>query len=340
MRAQSTGAGTLAGVVRDTLGNVLRDAEISIAELGHRATTDSTGSFVVPDVAPGSHDVWIRRIGFIIVQFRWTAKANERVETAITMRPLPHTLDPVVVFANESREMRSKSVVRGTVLDSAGFPVQGAEVQLIGTGRATVTSDDGAFVFRRARPGDLTIRVRMIGYSPAATRITLGENDEREVFLRMGNLAQQLEAVEVREQSGFGQTAQAWREYDQRSRWLAVGTARFFNAEKLKSLGYIPLDLLVRGEFKGHGGRVGGPVIRGDGCVLINGLQAQSRPLSSYDLREVDAIEYYPPAGPRVGPEREVTGTVERRIGVVKGCEKKIDGSHPAWYVLWLKDAK
>jgi hypothetical protein len=346
--AQAVNSGTLAGVVKDTLGNALRDVEISIQEAGRAAKSDSAGAFMLTQVPPGVHEVWIRRIGFIIVQFRWTAKANERVETAITMRPLPHTLDPVVVYANESKEMKSKSLVRGTVLDSAGFPVQGAEVQLIGTGRATVTDDNGAFIFRHVSPGELMLRARLLGFSPAATRLKLGDDDQREIFLRMGNLAHTLDEVVVREQSGFGRSGQAFKEYDQRARFRMHTSAVVLGPERLAELGSTPLDLLARGFPAGRTRgptsiiagnstpiRHGGTGVEGDACILENGYRPLRRPLRAYAASDIDMLEFYP-APP---PETEPTNTILYRMTGVPGCDGN-PGQHPAYYVLWLKGAK
>ncbi|MEO8624068.1 MAG: carboxypeptidase regulatory-like domain-containing protein, partial [bacterium] len=185
--------GTLAGIVKDTLGNVLADVDVSIPDIRRSARSDAAGNFVLAQIPPGTYEVWTRRIGYIIVQFKWTARADERLEVALTMRPLPHTLDPVTIWASEDRQMKSKSLVKGIVMDSAGFPVQGVEVQLIGSGRATVTGSDGTFAFRHVKPGQLIVRARLLGYSPSTSRFQLVEDDEREVFLRMGNLAQQLD---------------------------------------------------------------------------------------------------------------------------------------------------
>ncbi|MEO7457649.1 MAG: carboxypeptidase regulatory-like domain-containing protein [Gemmatimonadaceae bacterium] len=346
-RAQGTTA-TLAGVVRDTLGNPLREVQVSIQEINRTTASDSSGAFLLKDVKAGSYEVSIRRIGFIMVQFRWTAKATERVETAIAMRPLPHTLDAVVVYANEGKEMKSKSLVRGTVLDSAGFPVAGAEVQLIGTGRATVTDDNGAFIFRHVRAGEMMVRARLLGYSPAATRLKLGEDDQRDLFLRMGNLAQMLDEVLVREQSGFGRMAEALKDYDQRERFRGSTSSVVLGPERLRELGSTGLDLLARrfpGSFQrgpteiiaGNATPIthGGKLIEGDACILENGYRPLSRPLRIYAASDLDMVEFYP-APP---PEGDPTNTVLWRFTGVPGCDGT-PGRHPPYFVVWLKGAK
>ena len=70
----------------------------------------------------------------------------------------------------------------------------------------------------------------------------------------------------------------------------------------------------------------------GGACILET--EFSSELAAECSGRELDRVEYYPPAP----PEREYTGTIEPRMQVQ--CRQAMDGSHPAWYVLWLKGAR
>ncbi len=338
--------GTLAGVVRDTLGQPLAEVDVSIPDHAWSARTDETGTFVIAGIPPATYEVWARKIGFISVQFRWTSKADERLEVALRLRPLPHTLDPVVVWAGEERQWRSSSLVHGVVTDSMGYPMSGAQVQLIGTGRATVTAEDGTWTFRHVPPGDLVVRARLMGYSPSVMHFRLTADDQREVLLRLGNLAQQLDEVRVTDASGFGRDAAAWKELDMRTRWHTEGSSQVFGPEKLSRLGATPIDLVTRGvavgRVRGPTSIRGSPPIRtgigsqapGDACILLDGITPVSRPLRSFSADDLEMIEFYPPTP----PETDLTGTVADRMTGVPGCMGDRQ-SHPAYYVLWFKGA-
>ncbi|MDQ2668632.1 MAG: carboxypeptidase-like regulatory domain-containing protein [Gemmatimonadota bacterium] len=344
--------GTLAGIVHDTLGQPLGDVEVSIPGTTVAGRSDGAGAFTLAQVPTGLHEVWARKIGFIVAQFNWTSRADERVEIAVTLRPLPHTLDPVVVWASEERAMTSTSYVRGVVTDSAGFPLDGVEVQLIGTGRGTVTAGDGSFIFRHVKPGVLTLRARMMGYSPAASVMKLMEQDERDVVLRMGNLAQELDEVHVTAESGYGRSESAWKDLDRRMRFHIEGSARVVGAEQLDGMGSTPLDLALRGFAGGFGTAPttikagnstpishGGSGAPGDACILENGVTPISRPLAVYVASDLRLVEYYPAASPRGSPETEYTQSVIYRMAGVPGCSGEL-GEHPAYYVLWFKGGK
>src|SRR4051794_34992546 len=58
---------TLSGIVKDTLGHPLHDAEVLIPEIKRSVKTNTEGSFVLDSVAPGKHEVWIRDLGYIVV---------------------------------------------------------------------------------------------------------------------------------------------------------------------------------------------------------------------------------------------------------------------------------
>jgi hypothetical protein len=342
--------GTLAGVVYDTAGRPAAGSEVSVPFLKRSVKTDRNGNFTLDSIAPGNYEVWIRRLGYNPAQFAWPAKANTRVEISVTMHPLPHTLDPVEVWAEEEKSMKRNSMVSGVVVDAAGNPMGDVEVSLLGTGRTTVTAADGSFAFRHVSDGNLTVRTRYIGYSPALSRIKLMEDDERKVYLRMTPLAQDLDEVNVTARSGYGPEELAWRDFDQRMRWRGQNNFAFtWSEEDLKKFESQPLDLLMHGRtpqaFSARGKASFGNgdtapktafVIDGDVCILENGARPIKRPLRAYDAGQVETIEFYP-ATP---PETEFTRTLEYRFANVQGCAKDEMGNHPAWYVLWFKGAR
>ncbi len=333
--AISRTTGTLGGIVRDTLGTVLRDAEVGVPDVGRWTRTDSEGRFVLGDVPPGNREVWVRKVGYIVVQFQWPAAANTRLNVAVTMRPLPHTLDPVVVWASEEKTMKSRSIVRGFVVDSAGDPVEGAEVSLLGSGRATTTLANGSFTFRHVSDGPRTLQARLMGYSPSIARFDLLADDERVVYLKMNQLPHTLDEVRVTAESGYGPLSFVEKDFDARIRWRPQqGSTVFMGPVQMQNLRGIPLDMAMRGVFKGFTRDAPGQrstAIPGE-CILEDGLRRSNRNgLRSYSAEEVEMLEYYP-------PNTEWTGTIALRFSGT-ACDGA-PGHHPAYYVLWLKGKK
>jgi hypothetical protein len=345
----------LAGVVRDTAGKPLRDAEIMIPAGAQSARTGSDGKFVLGGVAPGFHEVWIRHIGNVSVPFDWSAEEGKRVEIAVTLRPLPNTLDPIVVYATESRSLSSTSMVSGVVVDSGGLPLANADLQLIGTTRTTVSASDGSFEFRHVPAGMMTLRARHLGFAPSTRMIELTSDDQRGVMIRLRRLDVMLDTVKVVEESGYGSTDKAWQEFGSRERWRnsAGGPAFALGPKRLAEAGGMPLDWLLRGYIgeaqgvrapsridPGNGGREvkagANPLTSDLACILENGIYPRWIPLYTYAASEVDRIEYYPSAP----PEFEYTGTVEARMRMFPACGKTPSGGHPSYYVLWLKNAR
>jgi hypothetical protein len=339
----------LAGVVRDSTGAPIRDAEVIAPAIGRSLRTDANGKFELKGVVPGRHEVWFRHIGFTSVPFDWQADEGKRVEIDVALHALPHTLDPVLVYGRESRSLHSTSSLAGVVVDSGNVPVPNVDVQLIGTGRTTVTGRDGTFEFRHVPPSILTVRARHVGYGPTTLTMDVKDDEQRSVSLRVRRLAQTLDAM-VTEASGYGAADQAWREFDQRSHWMSrSGDAKLLGPEQLVPKGSMGIDWVLRPYVVEDMSRAnshittagmsapdptGGKFDAADVCVLENGVRPRLLPLSAYDADDVDRVEYYP-------PDRDDTHTIEPRMSILRPCMRDPQTGHiPAYYVVWLKNGR
>jgi len=90
---------SLSGVVRDLGGTPLSDVNVTLVDESFATRTDSAGRFVLYDVPAGAHTTLFRRIGYRSVEYRWTAQADRGLQIAVTMTPVPRSLDRVVVEA-------------------------------------------------------------------------------------------------------------------------------------------------------------------------------------------------------------------------------------------------
>lgn len=62
-------------------------------------------------------------------------------------------------------------VVKGSVLDTSGYPIIGATIKIVGSNQATVTDMDGNFTIQDVNP-KATINVSYIGMQPQTLKVT------------------------------------------------------------------------------------------------------------------------------------------------------------------------
>lgn len=90
-------------------------------------------------------------------------------------------------------------VLNGLVTDSSGAPVPGAIVSLVGTALRATSDDRGEFRLHGVGQGLAEIRVRRIGFLPAAERTEIGSGGaSNRVHVRLTPLPITLKPVEVR----------------------------------------------------------------------------------------------------------------------------------------------
>ena len=89
-------------------------------------------------------------------------------------------------------------IVRGVVRDSAGRPLEGAEVKLYGSPRVqTSTGSDGAFRFTGLRNSRYWLLVRRIGYLPHMESLSLEDDEVRDHPVTLEAAPQSLPEVVV-----------------------------------------------------------------------------------------------------------------------------------------------
>lgn len=135
------------------------------------------------------------------------------------------------------------ATLSGTVVDSAGRPLDGAEVELVGARRTTLTTSTGVFRFDEVRPTRYWLFVRRIGYYPFQTSLTLQGKEDREARIVMAARPFDLPEVVVTAQSKRYQARM--REFLWRSR--SSFTGRFLTRDDIARSAAIRLgDLVVR----------------------------------------------------------------------------------------------
>jgi TonB-linked SusC/RagA family outer membrane protein len=119
LQAQATG--TVRGrVLGSDGGRPLENAQVMIDGTIIRATSNSSGEFVIPGVAPGSHAVTARRIGYSPGTEQVTVVAGQTVTVTLTLGESASELEAVVTTAfGETAAKRSLGTSQQTVLGSA-----------------------------------------------------------------------------------------------------------------------------------------------------------------------------------------------------------------------------
>lgn len=96
------------------------------------------------------------------------------------------------------------AVLVGTVASTAGKPLEGAQVLLLGTRLAARTDERGAFRLAGLPAGTQSVEIREIGYSPRRFAVDLTPHRESRLRAVLDERAQVLEAIEVRARKGSG----------------------------------------------------------------------------------------------------------------------------------------
>jgi TonB family protein len=92
--------GGIAGVVRDSSGARLVGADLSVAGMTQRATSDSAGRFRFVAVPIGAGMLHVRRLGYRAASLPIAIERGSTTSITVTLAHLPYELDPVLVEAN------------------------------------------------------------------------------------------------------------------------------------------------------------------------------------------------------------------------------------------------
>ncbi len=155
------GSHSIRGSIRDALGQPITGALVEIDAAGGSANTTADGSFVLDDLAPGTHLLSVTKDGYVPRYVRFAVDTDQR-EGA--------TVDLGTIVLTTLREGAAGVITAvGTITDSeTGAPVASVAVGLNGTVVA-VTDDRGQFrgvAGNLTRDGDNRLTTQRIGYAP------------------------------------------------------------------------------------------------------------------------------------------------------------------------------
>jgi hypothetical protein len=115
--------GSITGVVVDSAGRPLADAEVLVRELNRRERSDSAGRFSFYAVKAGRYQVFARRLGYFPSDFEAVARDGKESTIRFVLRQKPALLDTVTIASTCGRfdftgfMCRQKKGARGIFMD-------------------------------------------------------------------------------------------------------------------------------------------------------------------------------------------------------------------------------
>lgn len=196
-----------------------------------------------------------------------------------------------------STVLPAQGAIVGSVLDSLGSPLSGAQVSVQGTNIRAVTDASGVFRLGRLPAGDAALLIRRLGYRPESPTVNVNPATETRLEVRLAALAMRLPTVEVQRRAevfdsrlaGFNaRKARQVGHFVTREELDRMSSARFVDA-----LRRIP-GVQMR-SIRGGGSTI---ALRGSRCpplVFIDGFPANAgvMDLDMLDLASVEGIEVY-----------------------------------------------
>lgn len=134
----------------------------------------------------------------------------------------------------------------GTVVDTLGYPVGDAEVNVLGTDSKTESNRDGAFAMDGLPPGMQIIRVRKVGYKVQYFSIRVAGGQEWEGKIAIKKLPQVLGEVVVVGKFGKPPKYANTSKYDDFYRRRAGKSGRFLTREEIDQRGVGKISELLR----------------------------------------------------------------------------------------------
>jgi len=215
---------------------------------------------------------------------------NITVAAALTELLIDAEVD--VLFSRDGagvlvRRQFTVATIRGTVTDSAGTPLEGASVSVVGTSIRAETNSNGQYTLPEVPPGSALLRAQLIGYRPTERTVTVGAEADLTVdFVLAAGVTELEEIVSV----GYGTRQRAELS-------TAVSSV---NSEELQSQPIASVDAALQGKAPGvqvvqNAGNPGNAVsvrVRGSASVsasndplyVIDGV-----PMISSDISQLDA---------------------------------------------------
>ncbi|MEI6739787.1 MAG: carboxypeptidase regulatory-like domain-containing protein [Gemmatimonadaceae bacterium] len=287
LRAQGAGRVSVRGTAVDaattqSLGNVT--VEFVGGGRTFSSRSDATGAFALLNVPPGRYFVTAMRVGYL--PFRDSVTLGATVgQVRIELTPVTQSLLGIEVKANVTAVyggIGSASRNRNSQGERELFAVPGAIVEVLGSGKRTVTDSLGRFFLELPKPGTYLMHASAPGLQDDIYAVVVPNKKAVEA-------SRLLEPTDAPEPIGR-QTL--LREMDRRLGWRSM-TSALVTGEELRAIGGQLSDALPRTK----GATLRGLRIGATTCVFVDGVPKPGYSIDGVRPESVAAVELYGPNG-------------------------------------------
>ena len=179
VKVTADGSRALVGIVTDTSGIPVPEAQIAIPKLKRIVFSGPDGSFRFDTVPAGTFDVRARKIGYgPQVQQVKIGKDGARLDN-FELVPITRLLPAVVAVVE-------RLGLSGIVADTAFMGLPGANVKVLGAGMDATTDSLGAFYVPIVRPGNYLASINKDGYDERLVGFTIPADSGRRITVSLG----------------------------------------------------------------------------------------------------------------------------------------------------------
>ena len=274
------GPNTITGVVTDTLGMPLGDADVLIDALRRRARTRDDGSFRFDSIPVGTYSLSARKLGYVASAYRVRVR-DDGGSVYIRMIRFGTVLPSMVTTA-------SSIGVSGIIGDTAFRAMPDVTVSVLGSGKRTHTDSSGAF-FVPLSAGRYMVRLEREGYVRQTIGVTINDTAGRRIAAWM------VPAM------GRANPLEATLLFDMNQRMVRANpvSSRFITREDMIAQGVDEVAQLARRHAQG--------IVAPDCMVMIDGNPRRQLPLWQLSTNAVEFVEIYLPSNVGGASARGVT---------------------------------
>lgn len=189
----------------------------------------------------------------------------------------------VIVLLAPRVSISQTGVISGTVTDSTGSPIVGAEVMVQGTGASVSTGDHGEFRVNGLRPGPVVVKARRLGFRADSANGTVSDSVVI-VALRLAPVAATLKPVVIRTNrvEFKGRLAGYYERLERRNSGYFITRAQI-DRENPRNLTQLLQRAPGMTPFRGRGG-LSSVRMRGRNCWPLVWLDGTLMPSADVDL--------------------------------------------------------
>jgi hypothetical protein len=173
----AAGRGTIVGIVVDTTGRPVDNAQLLLVSPRRQAITNRDGTFRLNDVGTGKADLTVRKIGHHPVRAQFEIADSGSV-LQIEMIPLVRSLPTVITTAQ-------REGLSGVITDTDYRPLAGATVRAVASGAGTAKTDTAGQFFSPVKPGHHFVEVNAAGYLSQLVSVTIPNGEGRRIAVMM-----------------------------------------------------------------------------------------------------------------------------------------------------------